>query len=119
MTTKVNDWAEKKPWITDEETKDMLEKVEEFLKWFNDLEEQQSALALHADPVLTTSEVNKKTKNLKKLFDKINGKKKPAPPKKEKKEEEEKTQEKADEKSEQKENEEPTNSAEQEVPSGE
>jgi hypoxia up-regulated 1 len=88
MKQRVGEWKEKKPQVTEEETKDMLEKIEDFDKWFDQILKEQEALSKFQDPVLKQEDVNKKFKGLKKMYTKLNNKKKPAPPKEPKKDEE-------------------------------
>jgi len=83
---KVAKLSETKPWITDDELKDVTDKVEEIRKWFEALIEKQEAAPKHADPVVKSSEVMGKIEKLKKLYTKVSKKKKHKPPKEEKKE---------------------------------
>jgi len=87
---KVSKLSESKPWITDEELKDVVDKVDEIRKWFEALVEKQEAAAKHKDPLVKASDVMAKLEKLKKLYTKVSKKKKPKPPKEEKPKEEEK-----------------------------
>lgn len=91
---KTRDLAETKTWITKEERQDVLDKVEEVRVWLRLQMEEQNKLKLYEDPSLKLDDVTKKMTQIKKLFTKISGKKKPKPPKEEKKEEEKKEEEK-------------------------
>lgn len=85
---KVTKLSETKPWITDDELKDVTDKVDEIRKWFDALIEKQEAKPKHEDPIVKAGEVMGKIEKLKKLYTKVSKKKKPKPPKEEKKEEE-------------------------------
>lgn len=82
---KVADMKESKPWITEAEKKDVLDKAAEVKKWLEDILGKQEKLAKHEDPVFKPTEVTKKLKTLQKLYSKVAKKSKPAPPKEEKK----------------------------------
>lgn len=87
---KVGKLSETKPWITDEELKDVIDKVDEIRKWFEALLEKQEAAPKHKDPLVKASDVMTKLEKLKKLYTKVSKKKKPKPPKEEKPKEDEK-----------------------------
>lgn len=87
---KIAKLSETKPWITNDELKDVTDKVEEIRTWFDALIEKQEAAPKHADPLVKASEVMGKIEKLKKLYTKVSKKKKPKPPKEEKPKEEEK-----------------------------
>lgn len=87
---KVGKLSETKPWITDEELKDVIDKVDEIRKWFEALVEKQESAPKHQDPLVKASDVLNKLEKLKKLYTKVSKKKKPKPPKEEKPKEEEK-----------------------------
>jgi hypothetical protein len=87
---KVAKLSETKPWITDEELKDVVDKVEEIRKWFENLLEKQDSAPKHKDPLVKPGDVLNKLEKLKKLYTKVSKKKKPKPPKEEKPKEEEK-----------------------------
>ena len=88
---KVAKLSETKPWITNEELKDVIDKVDEIRKWFEGLLEKQESAPKHQDPLVKAADVLTKLEKLKKLYTKVSKKKKPKPPKEEKpKEEEEK-----------------------------
>ena len=78
---------------TDEEVKDVEDKISEVETWFAEQVEAQTKLDKHEDPVIKPDEVSKKLKNVKKLLDKVKGKKKPKPKKEKKVEEEEEKKE--------------------------
>jgi len=83
-------WETEKPDITEEERKEVLDKVAEVSKWLEDAEKKQKKAKAHEDPAFTSAEVPEQTKDLEVLVAKLNRKKPPKPPKEEKKEEEEK-----------------------------
>ena len=82
-------WETEKPHITEEERKDVLDKVAEARKWLEDSEKKQKKVKAHEDPAFTSAEVPDQTKDIEALVAKLNRKKAPKPPKEEKKEEEE------------------------------
>ena len=86
---KLDDMKETKTWITDEERKDVSDKMSEIEQWLKEQLEAQAKVNLYEDPIFVTSDVTKRMNQLKKLFKKVDGKRKPKPPKKEKKVEEE------------------------------
>ena len=79
-----------KPWITDEERNDVLEKVSDFETWFGEQVGKEDSLKPHEDSKFEIKDVMKKAKDLQKLFNKVSSKKKPKEEKKEEEEEEEK-----------------------------
>ena len=54
---KVAKLSETKPWITDEELKDVVDKVDEIRKWFEALLEKQESAPKHKDPLVKASDV--------------------------------------------------------------
>jgi len=88
-TAKLEDMKETKTWITEEERKDVSDKMEEIMKWLKEQLDAQEKVKLHEDPIFYVNDVSKRMNALKKLFNKVNNKRKPKPPKKEKKEEKE------------------------------
>ena len=85
--TKALEIMEKKPWVTEQEQTDLLEKVDETRDWLNGKIEEQAALSPEEDPAYTVDDVDAKMKTLRKLADKVFSKKKPKEPKKKKEEE--------------------------------
>ena len=95
---KLEDLKDSKTWITDSERQDVKDKMLEIQDWLKKQMEDQSSRQLYEDPVFKSGEVIKKMANLKKLFNKVNNKRKPKPEKKkeeEKEEEESKEEEKS------------------------
>lgn len=80
---------ESKPWITEEERNDVLEKVTDFDTWFADVVSKEEGLKPHEDSKMDMKDVVTKAKQLQKLFTKVSGKKKPKEEKKEEPEDEE------------------------------
>ena len=78
---------ESKPWITEEERNDVLEKVTEFDTWFAEVVSKEEGLKPHEDSKMEMKDVMTKAKQLQKLFTKVSGKKKPKEEKKEEPEE--------------------------------
>lgn len=100
----VDDVTAAKPWITEQEKKDLLEKIAEMQKWMGDKIKEQAALKLSDPAVLLGKDVEAKFKPVQRLYKKTMGKKAPPKveePKEEKKEEksDEKKEDKKDEKS--------------------
>jgi len=89
----VQDLKETKSWISDEERKDVSDKIAEVRTWFNEQVEKQAALKKHEDPILDTAAATKKLNSVSKLYTKVSSKKKPKPPKPEKKKEDEEKKE--------------------------
>ena len=54
--------------------------VQAFTKWLDEEEGKQGKLAAHEEPVLQSSTVSARVLQLRSAFDKLNKKKKPAPP---------------------------------------
>uniref|UniRef100_A0A7S3IIG3 Uncharacterized protein n=1 Tax=Strombidium inclinatum TaxID=197538 RepID=A0A7S3IIG3_9SPIT len=81
MKSRSGEWAQDKPWVSQNETDDVTAKITDFEQWLGDLVEKQEKLGKDEDPVLKTNEVLVKMKAVKKFFDKVNGKKAPPPPK--------------------------------------
>ena len=74
---KVAEMKDSKPWITEEEKKDVTEKLEEVKKWLEETLAAQGKLGKHEDPVFKPADVNKKLSNLQKLYSKVAKKQKP------------------------------------------
>jgi len=82
----LQDLKETKTWITDEERKEVEDRVTEIRDWLKEQIEKQSALELYQDPIFSTNEVVTKMNRLKKQYSKIANKKKPKSTKKASKE---------------------------------
>ena len=54
--------------------------LQAFTQWMNEEEDKQSKLAAHEEPVLESSSVNSRVVQLRSAFQKLDRKKKPAPP---------------------------------------
>jgi len=93
----LDDVTAAKPWITEEEKKDLLDKINETNKWLSGKIEEQAAKKLSDQPVFKGKDVESKFKPVQKLYKKTIGKK--APPKVEEKPKEEKTEDKKEEES--------------------
>lgn len=93
----IDELTEKKPWITEGEKVDVLEKIDEMRTWLVNKVKEQAEKKLSEEPVFTALDVELKYKPLAKLYKKVINKKKPREPKKveTEKKEEEKTDEKA------------------------
>lgn len=89
---KLEELRDSKPWIVDAEKKDVKDKMTEISDWLKEKMAAQNKKELFEDPVFKSNEVVKKMANLKKLYSKVAGKKKPKAEKKkveEKKDDEE------------------------------
>lgn len=84
-TKKLEELKETKTWITDEERKDVSDKMAEIQKWLQDQLAKQQKKKLYEDPAFNTNDVVKRMKQLKNLYTKVASKKKPKPAKAEKK----------------------------------
>ena len=69
--------VEKKPWISEEEQKDVFDRIDEAWILIEETVIEQNALELYEEPVLDLAEVNKKVKKAADLFKKVSKKKKP------------------------------------------
>jgi len=79
-------WETTMPQVTEEERKDVLDKVEVVKKWIEEKEAAQAAADPASDPVFTSEEVPLQTKEIQVLVSKLSRRPKPVP-KKEKKNE--------------------------------
>lgn len=87
---KIEDLRVNKTWITEEEFKDVTDKIVDLREWLVNKTEAQEQLKLTEEPVLKAEDVVKKMKVLKKLYTKVASKKRPKPKKEKKVKEEEK-----------------------------
>jgi hypoxia up-regulated 1 len=78
-------WETTKPQVTEEERKEVLEKVESVTAWIAEKEAEQEAADPAADPVFTSEDVPLRLNPIEKLVGKLNKKPKPVPKKEEKK----------------------------------
>ena len=90
MRDRLPEILEQRPWITEEEGKDLADKISDMRSWLQDKLKEQSKAALHEDPVITAEAITNKLKPVSKLYKKVTEKKKP----KEKKSKETKEDEK-------------------------
>lgn len=87
LEKQLEELKELKPWITDEEFKDISDSISEFRVWLKDIALKQEKLAKHEEPILKEDDVFNKVKKIANLYQKISKKKKPRPASTEKKEE--------------------------------
>ena len=80
-------WETTMPQVTEEERKEVNDKVEAVEKWIKEKEEAQAAADPAADPVFTSAEVPLQTQDIQALVGKLSRRPKPAPKKEEKKNE--------------------------------
>lgn len=74
-------WETTKPQVTEEERKEVLEKVETVLKWIEEMENKQSSKSLYEEPAFLSSHVPTQVKPVQTLVEKLAKKPKPKPPK--------------------------------------
>ena len=92
----IMDLTENKPWITDDEKNDVLEKIEDMNSWLEEKVKEQAEKKLTDDAVLTAKDVDAKFKPVEKLYKKVTDKKKPKETKKKKEKKEEKKEDDED-----------------------
>lgn len=73
----VDSWAEKKPWITVEETDTVRKNITAFTTWLADKEAEQSETDKSKDPVVTVRQILVELDTVKKTFTRVNIKSKP------------------------------------------
>lgn len=96
----LDDATAAKPWILEEEKKDLLSKITDMNKWLEGKITEQAAKKLSEDPIFNGKEVESKFKPVQKLYKKTMGKKAPKvdkPKEEENKEDEKKDEEKKSE----------------------
>lgn len=86
LKEKASQIRQKKEWISEEEEKDVQDKVSETQSWVEEKMNEQSQKSPSDEPAFTAKELDKKVKDVEKLYKKVFGKKKPKPSKKEKSE---------------------------------
>ena len=82
---KVDDVSSKKTWITDDNKKDIYEKLNETLAWLEEHVEKQKAVPLDEDPAFRVSEIDMRLKRLESLWQRLNNIQKPKDATKDKK----------------------------------
>jgi hypothetical protein len=92
MRDRLPEILEQKPWISEDEGKDLADKISEMRSWLEDKIKEQAKVPLHEDPVVTADTITNKLKPVTKLYKKVTDKKKP----KEKKAKESKEEDKKD-----------------------
>jgi hypothetical protein len=73
----IDDATKGKPWISEEEKKDLLDKIDETRDWLIEKVQGQSSKGLDEEPSFTISQVETKVKNVSKLYKKVTTKKQP------------------------------------------
>jgi hypoxia up-regulated 1 len=84
------EWIESKPQVTEDERKDVLDKVTELEAWLVEAGKKKASAAAHEAPTVTSAEVEKKVQGVKKLVSTLSKKPKPKPAKTEEDEKKEK-----------------------------
>ena len=92
MRDRLPEILEQKPWINEDEGKDLADKISEMRSWLEDKIKEQAKVPLHEDPIVTADTITNKLKPVTKLYKKVTDKKKP----KEKKAKESKEEDKKD-----------------------
>ena len=69
----------KKPWITDEQKKDIWEKIDETRLWIEEQVEKQSKQPLYEDPVFKASDLETKIKKVELVFNRVSAIARPKP----------------------------------------
>ena len=83
IETLMEKWSESKPQVTEEERKEVLDKVKVAREWIVGKEKAQSKKKPHEDPVFLSSEVPLQLKPIEAILVRLNRKPKPKPLKKE------------------------------------
>lgn len=78
----LNELSEKKPWIKEEQKKEVSEKIEEVKKWLNTNIDKQNQSPLNEDPVFKVGELEAKLQRLSTLYTKVSSTAKPKEKKK-------------------------------------
>jgi hypothetical protein len=78
----LNELSEKKPWIKEDQKKELKEKIEETKKWLNEKIEQQNQNPLTEDPVFKVADIDMKLQRLTSLYTRISSTPKPKEKKK-------------------------------------
>ncbi len=81
VRSKLANWTETRPWVTDEEKEKVIELVNIAEKWLEEKQIAQAALEAHVTPAFHSAEVPKQLKPVATAFDLLLKKKKPEPPK--------------------------------------
>lgn len=68
---------EKKPWLNEEEVKDLAEKIEDCYSWLDGKMQEQEEAGLASEPAFTVDQLTQRLERVLKLHKKINNKKKP------------------------------------------
>lgn len=68
LEKQLEDLKEVKPWITDEEFKDISDSISEFRVWLKDIVSKQEKLAKHEEPILKEEDVFNKVKKIANLY---------------------------------------------------
>jgi len=84
LRDKVSELSEKKPWITESERNDVLDRVNETREWLEGKVAEQEKQRLDEEPVLQANDILARTKKVQALFKKVSTKSKPKKPKAEK-----------------------------------
>jgi hypothetical protein len=69
----------KKPWITDDQKKDIWEKIDETRQWIEEQVEKQSQKPLYEDPIFKASDLESKIKKVEIVFNRISNIARPKP----------------------------------------
>ncbi|KAI9895765.1 hypothetical protein PsorP6_019329 [Peronosclerospora sorghi] len=75
----IDQWSTSKPQVTDEQRGDVTEKLDELEAWLTESETRQKAAPKHEKPVLTSTDVTKNVKGIKKFVAFLTKRPKPQP----------------------------------------
>lgn len=76
----VQGWSSSKPWINATDKDNLLAELQAFTQWMSEEEGKQSKVKAHEEAVLESSTVSSRLVQMRNAFEKLNKKKKPAPP---------------------------------------
>ena len=76
---KLDDLKTKKPWITDDQKKDVRERLEETKDWLEQSVKKQKQTPLSQDPIFMVSEITTKLKRVEQVFTRVSNTPKPKP----------------------------------------
>ncbi|CCI45987.1 unnamed protein product [Albugo candida] len=79
MKAKLSDWAEMRPWITEQEQSDARARVEELETYLEEAVTKQKDHPPHEPPLVTSANVKKQMQQVKRLIDRLAKKPKPKP----------------------------------------
>lgn len=76
---KSEELKKKKPWITDEQKKDIWDKIDETRAWIEEQVEKQSKQPLYEDPVFRAADLEKQIKKVELIYNRVSAIARPRP----------------------------------------